>query len=106
MEFRELEIKGVFEIVPDPYKDVRGFFMRTYDSELFEKYGLNRKWVQENHSRSEKKGILRGLHFQIDSFSETKLVRCIRGSIYDVAIDIRVNSPTIGKWIGLELSEV
>jgi len=79
--------------------------MRTYDTELFKEYGINMKWVQENHSRSEKKGIIRGLHFQIEPFSETKLVRCIRGGIFDVAVDIRKDSQTFGKCIGIELSE-
>ena len=105
MELRELEIRGVFEIIPEPHKDERGFFMRTYDSEFFEKYGLNRKWIQENHSRSEKKGIIRGLHFQLDPFRETKLVRCIKGEIFDVAVDLRKDSLTFSKWIGIILSE-
>jgi dTDP-4-dehydrorhamnose 3,5-epimerase len=105
MEFKELNLKGVFEITPEPHLDERGFFMRTYDIEMFKRNGINRKWVQENHSRSEKKGIIRGLHFQTEPYSETKLVRCIRGSVYDVAVDIRSNSPTFRKWVGLELSE-
>ncbi|MCJ7448894.1 MAG: dTDP-4-dehydrorhamnose 3,5-epimerase [Bacteroidales bacterium] len=105
MEFKELKLIGVFEITLKPYTDKRGFFMRTYDTELFEIHGISMKWVQENHSRSEKKGIIRGLHFQTEPFAETKLVRCIRGSIFDVAVDIRRNSPTFGKWVGLELSE-
>lgn len=105
MEFREQKIAGVFEIIPGPYFDDRGFFMRTYDSELFKKYGLHREWVQENHSRSERKGIIRGLHFQNEPFEETKLVRCIKGAIYDVAVDIRKDSETFSKWIGVELSE-
>lgn len=105
MNITELSISGAFVIAPDPHFDERGFFMRTYDSELFEKHGLNRKWVQENHSRSEKKGIIRGLHFQMEPFAETKLIRCIKGAIYDVAVDIRAKSPTFGKWVGIELSE-
>lgn len=105
MEFKELKLKGVFEIVHEPNFDERGFFMRTYDINLFTKAGLHREWLQENHSRSEKRGIIRGLHFQTEPFSEAKLVRCIRGTIFDVAVDLRDNSQTFGKWIGLELSE-
>lgn len=105
MEIRELEIKGLFLITSFPHLDSRGFFMRTYDEEAFKSYGLHREWVQENHSRSEKKGIIRGLHFQQESFAETKLVRCIRGEIFDVAVDLRKGSPTFGKWHGVNLSE-
>ncbi|HNR40756.1 MAG TPA: dTDP-4-dehydrorhamnose 3,5-epimerase [Bacteroidales bacterium] len=105
MEFRELEIKGVFEIVLSPHLDERGFFMRTYDAELFKKHGLHREWVQESHSRSERKGIIRGLHFQLEPYAETKLVRCIRGEIFDVAVDLRKGSKTFGKWEGIILSE-
>ena len=79
--------------------------MRAFDSETFEKAGLARPWKQENHSRSEQKGIIRGLHFQFPPFSETKLVRCIRGAILDVFVDLRVDSPTFGQWDSIELSE-
>jgi len=85
--------------------DDRGFFMRTYDSDIFEKAGINKKWMQENHSRSEKKNTLRGLHFQFPPFSETKLVRCIRGSVLDVFVDLRKGSDTFGHWDSLVLSE-
>lgn len=105
MEFKELKLKRVFEITLMPRFDDRGFFMRTYDNELFAKYGINMKWVQENHSRSEKKGIIRGLHFQKEPFSETKLIRCIKGEIFDVAVDLRKDSSTFGQWTGVCLSE-
>jgi dTDP-4-dehydrorhamnose 3,5-epimerase len=105
MEFIELKIKGVWEINLKPIEDSRGFFMRIFDEKTFNNSGLNNNWVQENHSRSEKKGIIRGLHFQADPFAEAKLIRCIKGSIFDVAVDLRKNSPTFGKWIGAELSE-
>jgi len=105
MIFRQLEIPDVFEITLDPRKDHRGFFMRTYDVDLFKKNGLYREWMQENHSKSVNIGTIRGLHFQIEPYSETKLVRCIRGSIFDVAVDIRKNSATFGKWVGAELTE-
>lgn len=105
MEFRELKLSGVIEMTLTPHLDERGFFMRAYDATLFEKHGINMNWVQENHSRSEKKGILRGLHFQMEPFSETKLIRCIRGEIFDVAVDLRKDSPAFGQWTGVCLSE-
>lgn len=105
MEFKELGIKGLFEIILKPHIDERGFFMRTFDFDEFSNHGLYRDWVQENHSHSERKGIIRGLHFQVEPFSETKLVRCIRGEIYDVAVDLRKGSETFGKWHGVILSE-
>lgn len=104
MKFRNLEIAGLIEILPIPQTDERGFFMRTFDSEEFKVNGLNREWVQENHSRSERKGIIRGLHFQLEPFDETKLVRCISGEIFDVAVDLRKGSSTFGKWQGIVLS--
>ena len=105
MEIKQRRLKGVFEITLSPHIDSRGFFMRTFDENLFEQAGIRRKWVQENHSRSEQKGIIRGLHFQLPPFSETKLVRCISGAILDVFVDLRKDSPTFGKWDSLELSE-
>ena len=105
MEFKERKLKGVFEITLNPIKDERGFFMRTYDDLLFGKESLNLKWMQENHSRTEKKHTIRGLHFQLPPFSETKLVRCIKGTILDVFVDLRENSECFGKWDAIELSE-
>jgi dTDP-4-dehydrorhamnose 3,5-epimerase len=105
MEFKEQKIKGVYEIVCTPHLDDRGYFMRVYDKGLFEKYDLHREWIQENHSRSVMQGIIRGLHYQLEPYSEAKLIRCIRGSIFDVAVDVRFGSETFGQWIGIELSE-
>lgn len=79
--------------------------MRSFDEELFRMAGIGFAWKQENHSRSERAGTIRGLHFQLPPFAETKLVRCIRGAVLDVFVDLRLNSPTFGKWDGLELSE-
>ncbi len=104
MEIIERKIKGVYEIQLKPIGDNRGFFMRTFDINEFNKYGLNKVWVQENHSRSTQKGIIRGLHFQLPPFSETKLVRCINGAVLDVFVDLRKNSPTFGQWDSIELS--
>jgi len=105
MDVKERKLKGVFEISLTALKDNRGFFMRTFDKSLFQEAGIDREWVQENHSRSEQKGILRGLHFQLPPFSETKLVRCIRGAVLDVFVDLRKDSETFGKWDSIELTE-
>jgi dTDP-4-dehydrorhamnose 3,5-epimerase len=105
MEIKELKLPGVYEITFDPRWDERGFFMRTYDVKEFSGLGLHKEWVQENQSLSKRKGIIRGLHFQHPPFSETKLVRCIRGSVLDVCVDLRSGSETFGSWVGIELSE-
>jgi len=105
VQFTQRKLTGVWEIQLAPIQDERGFFMRAYDTGLFEQAGLHRQWMQENHSRSERAGIIRGLHFQFPPFAETKLVRCIRGAVLDVFVDLRLGSPTFGQWDGLELSE-
>ena len=87
MEIKERKLKGTFGITLCPILDDRGFFMRTFDDAIFKEKGLERKWVQENHSRSEEKGIIRGLHFQLPPFTETKLVRCVKGAVLDVFVD-------------------
>lgn len=105
MQFTQRKFTGVFEIQLSPIRDERGFFMRAYDVGLFEQAGLHRQWMQENHSRSEHRGIIRGLHFQFPPFAETKLVRCVRGAVLDVFVDLRAGSPTFGQWDSIELSE-
>ncbi len=105
MEIKERKLKGVFEIQLKPIEDSRGFFMRAYDLKLFNELGLNKVWMQENQSRSTQKGIIRGLHFQLPPAAETKLVRCIRGAVLDVFVDLRKGSPTFGQWDAIELSE-
>ena len=75
----ERKFKGMFEIKLDPHEDERGFFMRVYDNQIFEKYKIHKKWVQENHSLSVEKGVIRGMHFQLPPHSETKLIRVING---------------------------
>lgn len=105
MEFIKKKLKGVFEIKLNPIGDHRGFFMRTFDDKLFEELGLNFKWVQENHSKTEKKGTIRGLHLQLPPFAETKLIRAIRGEVLDVFVDLRLGSPTFGQWDSVLLSE-
>lgn len=105
MEIGELKLKGIYEITLKPLTDGRGFFMRTYDDKIFEKAGLKYKWVQENHSYTLKQGTIHGLHFQLPPFPETKLIRCIRGKIFDVFVDLRKDSPTFGHWDSTELCE-
>jgi dTDP-4-dehydrorhamnose 3,5-epimerase len=100
------KLKGIFEINLSPFTDERGFFMRTYDLNLFNGASINKVWVQENHSLSKQQGVLRGLHFQLPPFAETKLVRCISGSVLDVFVDLRKDSPTFGQWDSIELSAV
>ena len=98
-------IEGVYIIELNPFKDDRGFFMRTYDEKIFREFGTDYKWVQENHSITLRKGIIRGLHFQLPPYSETKLIRCIRGTVQDVFVDLRKVSDTFGKWDSVILSE-
>jgi dTDP-4-dehydrorhamnose 3,5-epimerase len=105
MEIQELNIEGVYSITLKPRFDSRGFFMRTYDKEIMQGAGLQRDWLQENQSRSVKKNIVRGLHFQLPPHAETKLVRCTRGAILDVFADLREGSKTFGKWGSIELSD-
>ena len=100
--FIETPIKDVYEIEVKRYGDNRGYFVETYKESDFIKAGLNYKFIQDNQSKS-KKGVLRGLHFQ-KKYPQAKLVRCIEGEVFDVAVDLRKNSPTYGKWYGVVLS--
>lgn len=99
----ETGIRDLIIIEPTVYGDNRGFFMETYTKRDFQEIGINLDFVQDNHSKS-KKGVLRGLHFQTQH-AQDKLIRVIKGSVYDVAVDMREGSPTFGKFFGLELSE-
>ncbi len=103
-EFKKLGIEDVILIIPKVFEDDRGFFMETYRKDLFEIAGIKGDFVQDNHSRS-KHGVLRGLHFQKEPYAQAKIVRCVRGEVFDVAVDLRRNSPTFGKWVGAVLSE-
>ena len=103
-EFKKMQIPDVILIKPKIFEDERGFFMETYKKEDFEKAGIKGNFIQDNHSKS-KYGVLRGLHFQKEPYAQAKIVRCIRGIIYDVAVDIRKNSPYFGKYVGVILSE-
>jgi|SRR5437660_3017534 len=104
MIFTELGLKGAFIIEPEKLEDDRGFFARIWDQKKNEELGLNPKLVQCSISFSKKRGTLRGMHYQGTPYEEVKLVRCTRGKMYDVIIDLRNNSKTFRKWTGVELS--
>ena len=103
MRFTETELTGVVLIEPQVFGDPRGFFMETYHRAKFEEAGIREVFVQDNHSRSAR-GVLRGLHYQVGR-PQGKLVRVVRGAVFDVAVDIRRASPTFGRWFGVELTE-
>ncbi|HLF33264.1 MAG TPA: dTDP-4-dehydrorhamnose 3,5-epimerase [Cyclobacteriaceae bacterium] len=98
MEIRSFDIEGVFEIIPDIYRDERGFFFESWNREKFLEKDINLNFVQDNQSFS-RKNVLRGLHFQYQPFDQGKLVRVISGRALDIAVDIRTGSPTLGKYI-------
>ncbi len=101
---RAKEIRDVVIIIPKVFEDERGFFMETYKKEEFEKNGIKGEFLQDNHSHS-KPGVLRGLHFQREPYAQSKIVRCIKGKIFDVAVDLRESSSTFGKYVGVILSD-
>jgi dTDP-4-dehydrorhamnose 3,5-epimerase len=103
LEVRETGLAGVLEILPRRIGDDRGFFSEVWSERSFREAGLDHDFVQDNHSRSAR-GVLRGLHYQIEPVAQTKLVRVTRGSVFDVAVDIRRSSPTFGQWTGVTLS--
>jgi len=104
MIFEETKLKGAYIIQPERISDTRGYFARAWCSKEFETHGLNTSPVQSNISFNIKEGTVRGMHFQISPYAETKLVRCTRGAIWDVIIDIRPDSTTYTQWIGVELT--
>ncbi len=101
----DTKIDGVYVIEPDCFGDNRGWFMETYNEAKFKEMGIDTIFIQDNMSFSAQKGTLRGLHFQKGEHSQAKLVRCTRGRVIDVAVDIREGSPTYGEWVSCELSE-
>ena len=100
----ETELKGVYIIEPQVFGDARGWFMETWSKAKFDAAGLHFDFVQDNQSFSAHKGTLRGLHYQLNPMAQAKLVRCTRGELLDVAVDIRKNSPQFGKWASAILS--
>jgi len=105
MRFRETKIRGLYIIEPELKVDKRGYFSRVFCKKEFAKIGLNFGIVQVNRSLNLKKGTLRGMHFQKPPKAEDKIIQCIKGIVYDVAVDLRENSPTYGHWAAVELSE-
>ncbi len=104
LDVRPLALEGVFEIRPRKFGDERGFFSETWNGQAMAEAGFDLAFVQDNHSYSAARGVLRGLHFQLPPFSQDKLVRVSRGAIFDVVVDIRRGSPTFAQWLGLVVS--
>ena len=104
MKLIDTILDGVKVIEPTVFGDHRGWFMETYSYSKFIEAGIDLNFVQDNQSFSATKGTLRGLHYQLNPKAQTKLVRCTRGAIFDVAVDIRKGSPNYGKWFGIELT--
>lgn len=105
MKFHETPLSGAFVVELEKFGDDRGFFARAFCRKEFEERGLTSMFVQVNDSLSAQKGTLRGMHYQVGECAETKLVRCIKGALFDVILDMRLESPTFGKHFGVELSE-
>lgn len=103
MKIRKTDIVGLLIIEPTVYKDKRGYFFESYNKGAYLKDGLEHTFIQDNQSKSSY-GVIRGLHFQSQPYTQTKLVRVLEGAIYDVAVDLRQGSDSYGKWFGLEIS--
>ena len=104
MEIKETSLKGVFELTPKVFGDARGWFMESWSRREMEAAGITADFVQDNQSFSATKGTLRGLHYQLNPMCQAKLLRVVRGAVFDVAVDIRKGSPQYARWIGVELS--
>ncbi|MEO0544175.1 MAG: dTDP-4-dehydrorhamnose 3,5-epimerase [Pseudomonadota bacterium] len=104
IKIKHTALRGVLEIVPTKHEDARGFFSETFNPRSLAEHGISFDMVQDNHSLSLPPGVLRGLHYQLPPYAQSKLVRVIRGRVFDVAVDIRRGSPTYAQWVGVELS--
>jgi dTDP-4-dehydrorhamnose 3,5-epimerase len=105
MQWEKTPLDGLLVMTTPVYGDERGHFMETYRADtLASVVGSDIRFIQDNQSYSKQKGTLRGIHFQKTPFAQTKLVRCVTGTLYDVAVDLRAGSPTFGQWFGIELS--
>jgi dTDP-4-dehydrorhamnose 3,5-epimerase len=104
MKFTETKLKGAFVVEIEKLSDERGFFARSWCRKEFETHGLASRVVQANVSYNRRRGTMRGMHYQIAPYQESKLIRCTRGAIYDVIIDLRPDSPTYKQWTGVELT--
>ncbi|MNO39354.1 dTDP-4-dehydrorhamnose 3,5-epimerase [compost metagenome] len=105
MKIVPMELEGLYLIEPVVHGDRRGYFMESYNEAVLRQHGIHARFVQDNQSLSAEKGVIRGLHYQLPPKAQTKLVRVLAGAIYDVVVDIRPESRTFGKWIGITLSE-
>ena len=105
MKITKTKLEGVVIIETDVFGDNRGFFMESWNKKKMAEAGLDYDFVQDNHSKSTVKGTLRGIHFQKGNKAQAKLVRCVKGAVLDVAVDLRKNSPTFKQWVGVELNE-
>jgi dTDP-4-dehydrorhamnose 3,5-epimerase len=103
MQIRKTEIEGLLILEPRVFKDSRGYFFESFHRQKLEEHGVETRFIQDNQSRSSF-GVIRGLHYQIEPWAQTKLIRVIEGVIFDVAVDIRPDSATFGQWFGIELS--
>ncbi len=104
MEIIKTDIEGLIIIKPKIFEDNRGYFFESFNKQIFEDNGLNYNFIQDNESKSSY-GVIRGLHYQLAPYAQTKLVRVLKGKVLDVAVDLRKGSPTFGKWHAVELSE-
>jgi dTDP-4-dehydrorhamnose 3,5-epimerase len=104
MDVKELDLAGVLLLRPRRFADARGYFTETYNQKTYSEAGVEAAFVQDNQSFSRQRGTIRGLHFQVPPLPQAKLVRVLRGSVYDVAVDVRAGSPTYGRWIAVELT--
>lgn len=104
MRIERTAIEGVLIVRPEKHSDARGFFSETFKASVLREAGVEIDWVQDNHVYSVERGVLRGLHFQAPPAAQAKLIRVVRGAIYDVAVDLRSNSPTYGRHVAVELS--
>lgn len=104
MKIVETGINGLLLIEPSVFEDERGYFFESYHFNRYREAGVTASFIQDNESKSAH-GVVRGLHYQIGQFAQAKLVRVVQGSVFDVAVDLRKDSPTFGKWVGIELTE-
>jgi len=105
MKFIKSPLSGVYLVELEPHVDQRGYFTRTFCHKEFAKIGFHKNIVQINHSLTLQKGTIRGMHYQCPPAAETKIIRCVQGKVYDIAIDLRAKSPTFKQWYGFELSK-